>query len=134
MDGSGETVLGDVSMSVKNLLQDRLVLHWVKCSSVQVTLSCVFRKIITTKLDNLKKRGERQPTLVQRVWGGMVEEGNLKSCFAQIFSQFEKQFCIPASGDRIARDGISADMVDNLAMYYVLPSLHGIALQQAKER
>ena len=155
MDGSGETVLGDVSMSVKNLLQDRLVLHWVgctmveceygntatpftmvlplvrdrkvvismgnamvNCSSVQVTLSCVFRKIITTKLDNLKKRGERQPTLVQRVWGGMVEEGNLKSCFAQIFSQFEKQFCIPASGDRIARDKIRADMVDNLAKYF----------------
>ena len=90
----------------------------VNCRLVKVTLSCMFRKIITIKLDILKKRKERQPTLVQSVWGGEVEGGNIKSCFAQIFAQFENYFTIPAIGDRKVGEGIRANMVDNLAMYF----------------
>ena len=89
----------------------------VNCSLVLSTLGCIFRRIITTKLDILStKDKEGQSTLVQRVWNGSLEEGNIKSCFAQIFGQF-RGYSIAASHSRVT-GGITADMVEDLVMYF----------------
>ena len=91
----------------------------VNCSLVQSTLGCIFRKIINTKLDILILRNkEGQPTSVQRVWSGSTEGGNIKSCFAQIFSQFGDYFVSTLWGGRRVGSGITADMVDSLALYF----------------
>ena len=90
----------------------------VNCRLLQSTLGCIFRKIINTKLDILSKRNkEGQLTSVQRVWSGMLEGGNIKNCFAQIFGQF-RGYKVGTVSSRRVEGGITADMVEGMAMYF----------------